>query len=139
MHQLTAIGRPFDPRKFDEVFARTNDLRTVAVDNMLAAARITGAKAFLAQRFCGWPFERRGRWVKTENDPLDPAPPGGMARSHAAIVYLETAVLKSGLASAIVLRYRNLYGPETSYAEGGETFESVRQGKFPIIGKGTGH
>jgi hypothetical protein len=29
----------------------------------------------VVQSFCGWPYARSGRQVKSEEDPLDPNPP----------------------------------------------------------------
>jgi NAD(P)H-binding len=69
INQLTALGGVSNFKKFDEEFALTNRLRTEVTDTMLAAARITGTRRFIAQIFCGWPFAREGVPVKTEEDP----------------------------------------------------------------------
>jgi nucleoside-diphosphate-sugar epimerase len=75
IHQLTALTGVKSFKKLDEEFALTNRLRTEALDTMLAAARLVGARRFIAQSFCGWPFAREGGPIKTEEDPLDPTPP----------------------------------------------------------------
>ena len=54
------------------MFAQTNRLRTEGTDHLLPAARAAGARRFVAQSFAGWPSERSGGPVKTEDDPLDP-------------------------------------------------------------------
>jgi nucleoside-diphosphate-sugar epimerase len=68
--------------------------------------------------------------VKSEEDPLDPAPAPAMRETLAAIRYLEHAVLDAG---GIVLRYGGLYGsPEDAQ------LELVRKRRFPIVGDGGG-
>jgi nucleoside-diphosphate-sugar epimerase len=37
-----------------------------------------------------------------------------------------------------VLRYGGFYGPGTSLVPGGEQYEMVRKGKFPVVGDGAG-
>jgi nucleoside-diphosphate-sugar epimerase len=49
LHQLTALDREFDVRRFDRTFADTNRLRTEGTDHLLAAGRAVGVKRFLAQ------------------------------------------------------------------------------------------
>ena len=139
IHQLTALNRSFDVRHFDRTFAETNRLRTEATDHLLAAGRATGVKRFIAQSFAGWPFARTGGLVKTEDDPLDPAPPGPMRETLDAIRYLERAVTGAGWTEGIVLRYGGFYGPGTSLSpEGGAQLELIRERKFPLVGDGGG-
>jgi nucleoside-diphosphate-sugar epimerase len=75
IHQLTALAGVGNFKKLDDEFALTNRFRTEVTDTMLAAARLVGARRFIAQSFCGWPFARVGGPVKTEEDLLDPTPP----------------------------------------------------------------
>jgi nucleoside-diphosphate-sugar epimerase len=136
IHEATALshlGGSF--RNLDRQFALTNRLRTEGTDNLLAAARAAGVRRFVAQSFAGWPHERSGTMVKTEDDPLDPDPVRGMREGHAAIRHLERAVTQ---AEGIVLRYGGFYGPGTSLSEGGVHTDAVRRRKFPVIGDGTG-
>ena len=65
IHEMTAISNASDLAHFDRGFAATNRLRTDGVDYLLAAARECGARRFIAQSFCGWPFARMGGPVKT--------------------------------------------------------------------------
>ncbi len=137
VHEMTALTAFRDVRKFDQAFALTNRLRTEGTDNLLAAARQAGARRFVAQSFCGWPFPRTGGWVKTEDDGLDPDPPAEFRRTLEAIRYLERAVLEADGLEGIVLRYGGFYGPGTSMDVDGSVVEEVRRRRFPIIGAGT--
>jgi 2-alkyl-3-oxoalkanoate reductase len=138
MHQLTALARAGNFRRFDEEFALTNRFRTDVLDTMVAAARRVRARRFIAQSFCGWPFARQGGPVKTEEDPLDPSPPVSFRRSLAAIRYLENAVRAAPDVEAVALRYGALYGPGTGIAEGGPIAKLVRKRRIPVVGDGTG-
>ncbi len=133
IHQMTALAGDPDLRRFDRWFARTNELRTTGTENLLAAARASGARRFIAQSFTGWPNIREGGPVKSEDDPLDPDPPAAQTESLAAIRFLEQAVLDAPL-EGVVLRYGGLYGPGAS--EG--LVELVRARKLPIVGAGSG-
>jgi nucleoside-diphosphate-sugar epimerase len=137
VHQLTAIGG-VDIRHFDRDFALTNRLRTEGTDHLLSAGRAVGVKRFVAQSYCAWPYARTGGPIKTEEDPLDPAPAPQMREAFAAIRHLEQAVLGADWTEGIVLRYGAFYGPGTSMSEGGEQFEMIRKRRFPLVGDGGG-
>src|ERR687898_2107641 len=93
VHQLTAIGA-VDPRHLDRDFAQTNRLRTEGTDHLLSAGQAVGVRRFVAQGVAGYgAYARTGGPVKTEEDPLDPAPARGMRETLAAIRHLEEAVL----------------------------------------------
>jgi nucleoside-diphosphate-sugar epimerase len=130
IHQMTALAGTPDLRRFDRWFARTNELRTRGLENLLAAAQATGVPRVVAQSFIGWNNARTGGPVKTEDDPLDPAPLKWQRESLAAIQALEAAVSEEGIA----LRYGALYGPGAS----DELVELVRARKFPVVGDGAG-
>lgn len=137
VHQLTAIGS-LDARHFDRSFELTNRLRTEGTDHLLSAGQAIGVRRFVAQSYGAWPYVRTGGPVKSEEDPLDPAPAREMRETLAAIRHLERAVLEARWADGIVLRYGAFYGPGTSMASGGEQFELVRRRRFPLIGDGGG-
>jgi nucleoside-diphosphate-sugar epimerase len=137
VHQLTAIGS-LDPRHFDRDFALTNRLRTEGTDHLLSAGQAMGVRRFVAQSYGSWWYVRTGGPVKSEEDPLDPAPAREMRETRAAVRHLEQAVLGARWTEGIVLRYGSFYGPGTSMAPGGEQFETVRKRKFPVIGDGGG-
>jgi len=138
VHELTALSGSLGMRDFDRDFAATNRLRTEATDHLLSAGRAAGVRRFLAQSYAGWPFERSGGPVKSEDDPLDPAPLASMRRTLAAIRHLEDAVTGADWTVGIVLRYGGFYGPGTSLAAGGEHAEMIRRRKFPVVGDGAG-
>ena len=133
IHQMTGLAGDFDLRHFDRTFAVTNKLRTVGIDNLLAAARAAGARRVIAQSYSGWSNSRTGGLVKAENDPLDPDPPKAMRSTLDAIMYLEQAVVSSPL-EGIVLRYGSLYGPGATDL----MVDMLKRRQVPVIGTGAG-
>jgi 2-alkyl-3-oxoalkanoate reductase len=130
VHQATALTGLSDLKHFDRSFAATNLLRTQGTDALLSAARESGVRLFVAQSFAGWPSERRGGPVKSEDDPLDPEPVPAMRETHAALVHQERAVVDAG---GIALRFGGFYGsPDDAQ------IEMVRKRRFPIVGDGGG-
>jgi nucleoside-diphosphate-sugar epimerase len=138
VHELTGLSGLGDMRHFDRDFALTNRLRTEATDHLLSAGRAVGVRRFLAQSYAGWPYAREGGPVKTEEDPLDPAPVASMARTLAAIRRLESTVTGADWVEGLVLRYGGFYGPGTSLAPDGEHTELIRKRRFPLVGGGAG-
>jgi nucleoside-diphosphate-sugar epimerase len=141
VHQLTALSGSLDLRHFAESFAQTNRLRTEGTDILLSAARAAGTRRFVAQSFAGWPMERSGGRIKTEDDPVDPDPPAAVRPTVEAIAYLERAVTGANPIQGLALRYGGFYGPGTSLQldpPAGEQIEAIRDRKFPIVGDGSG-
>ncbi|MEA2301933.1 MAG: hypothetical protein QOE44_2468 [Solirubrobacteraceae bacterium] len=138
VHELTALAGGVDLRRFDRAFAATNRLRTEGTDHLLAAGRSVGIRRFVAQSYAGWPSAREGGPVKTEEDPLDPAPAAPMRETHAAIRHLEEVVVGAGWTEGVVLRYGGLYGPGTSMSRDGEHIGLIRRRRFPVVGDGAG-
>jgi 2-alkyl-3-oxoalkanoate reductase len=133
VHEMTALARLRSLNRLDRAFAVTNELRTAGTDNLLAAAAAAGTRRVIAQSYTGWPNERTGGPVKTEDDPLDQAPVPSSARTLAAIRHVETTV--PGIAAeGIVLRYGSFYGPGAS----GAMLDAVRKRRLPVVGGGTG-
>ena len=135
VHQMTAIspahaGKP-DMKHMDRFFATTNRLRTEGTDHLLAAAEATGVSHVVAQGHASWNGIRRGGWVKTEEDPLDPGPTN-MREGMEAMRHVEDVVVKAGGA---VLRYGGFYGPGAT----DDVVELVRRRQFPLVGAGTGY
>ncbi len=137
IHQLTAISQKMDLRHFDREFEMTNRLRTEGTDNLVAAGLAMGVQRFFAQSFAGWPYERVGGAVKTEDDQLDPNPPRSLQSSLKAIQHLESTVLSTPAMDGLVLRYGGFYGPGNPIGEGGMIPEMLRKRMFPIVGGGT--
>lgn len=138
IHQMTAIPTNLNLRKFDAEFAVTNRLRSEGTEHLIAASREAGSQIFIAQSYTGWPNERSGGRVKTEEDPLDSNPPASMRQSLAAIRTLESSVSNAGPITGIVLRYANFYGPGTSIGKGGPILDLLRRRRLPIVGEGSG-
>ena len=140
IHELTAIDAATFRRSIDKMFAQTNRLRTEGTDHLLAAAKAAGARRFIAQSFAGWPFERSGGPVKSEDDPLQEHPPKTVAETLGAIKYLERAVTGAEGIEGVALRYGGFYGPGTSIAVNpdGEQVAMVRKRRLPLVGNGAG-
>jgi nucleoside-diphosphate-sugar epimerase len=68
--------------------------------------------------------------IKTEEDPLDAAPPAGARETNAAMTHLDQAVTGAG---GIALRYGGFYGGADDTVT-----RAVRKRQFPIIGDGEG-
>ena len=135
VHQMTALSSLRSLRNLDREFALTNRLRVEGTRHLLEAAQAAGVARFVAQSYTGWPNERSGGRVKTEDDPLDTNPPSQSRETLAAIRELESIVTR---ASGIVLRYGSFYGPGTSLGPDGELTAMVRKRRFPIVGSGAG-
>jgi nucleoside-diphosphate-sugar epimerase len=130
VHQATALTGLSDFKHFDQSFAPTNRLRTDGTDALLTAAREARVGRFVAQSYACHRYARQGGPVKTEQDPLDPAPPPAMRQTLAAMDHLDKAVTDAG---GIALRYGNFYGDPND-----ALVEAVRARKFPIVGSGGG-
>jgi nucleoside-diphosphate-sugar epimerase len=130
VHQATALANAKFGRNLDKTFVETNALRTKGTDALLVAAREAGVRRFVAQSFAPYLYARQGGPVKTEDDPLEPAPPPNTTETFAAMTYLERAVTGFG---GIVLRYGGFYG-----AANDGLLEPVRKRRFPIVGDGGG-
>jgi nucleoside-diphosphate-sugar epimerase len=133
VHEMTALGDMGAPRRLDRDFAVTNELRTRGTDNLLAAAAEAGTRRVIAQSYTGWPNERSGGPVKTEDDPLDARPVPSSVRSMAAIRHVEEAV-PVAVPEGIALRYGFFYGHGASDA----MLDAVVKRRLPVVGGGTG-
>jgi nucleoside-diphosphate-sugar epimerase len=137
VHQLTSLTGV--ERYTERAAAPTNRLRTEGTDHLLSAGQAVGVRRFVAQGVAGYgAYARSGGPVKSEEDPLDPAPVRAMRETLAAIRHLEQSVVGAEWTEGIVLRYGVFYGPGTSLAAGQEQFELVRKRKFPVVGDGGG-
>ena len=130
VHEATALADLSDFRHFDRSFHQTNRLRTEGTDALLAAAREAGVRRFVAQSYASARYAREGGPVKSEDDPLDPAPVPAARESFAAMRHNDEAVTEAG---GIALRYGAFYGASNDGLP-----EPVRKRQFPIIGEGGG-
>lgn len=132
VHQMTSIAPKADLKHMDRWFAVTNRLRTEGTDHLLAAAQAAGVPHVVAQSYGSWNGIRRGGWVKTEEEPTDPAEGTPAHVGFMAMRHVEERVVSVGGAA---LRYGWFYGPGAM--EGLVT--PVRKRQFPVVGGGTGH
>jgi nucleoside-diphosphate-sugar epimerase len=130
IHEATALADLKLSRRLDRSFGLTNRLRTEGTDALLAAAREARVERFVAQSFASFRYAREGGPVKTEDDPLDPAPLRTARETSAAMRHLDEAVAGAG---GIALRYGGFYG-----AAYDGMVEPVRKRQFPIVGDGGG-
>ena len=137
IHEMTNLAGATDLRNFDRTFAGSNELRTKGTDILLAAARESGVKRFVAQSYCGWPYARVGGAIKTEADALDPDPPAELRATLEAIEYVENTVTSSANPEGIVLRYGSFYGTGTGMLERA-MLAQIRNRRTPLIGDGAG-
>ena len=137
VHQLTALAG-VDLRHPERGVAMTNRVRIEGTDHLLSAGQAVGVRRFVAQSIGMGLYARTGGPVKSEVDPLDPAPPRKLREGAAGIRHLEQAVLDARWTEGIVLRYGAFYGPGTHLAPGGELFEMIRKRRFPLVGDGGG-
>jgi nucleoside-diphosphate-sugar epimerase len=133
VNELTAIDTAKFSRSIDKMFTLTNPLRTEGTDHLLAAARAVGARRFIVQSFAGWPYERTGGPVKTEDDPLSTAPPRTVRQTLRGIRHSEEAVTGAEGVEGLALRYGGFYGPGTSIAlnPDGEQVTMMPRAAFP--------
>lgn len=136
VHQLTAIstahaGKP-DLKHPDRWFATTNRLRTEGTDNLLAAAEAAGVSHVVAQGYASWNGIRRGGWVKTEEDPLDPMEGTRAEAGMVAMRHTEEAVQAAGGA---VMRYGAFYGPGAI----DDQVVLLRKRQYPLVGRAGGY
>jgi nucleoside-diphosphate-sugar epimerase len=134
IHQLTAIPDAIDPRKIDRQFESTNRLRTEGTRNLLEGARAAGTDRLLSQSIA-FAYDPSGPPMKDEDAALMLDPPKPFRKSLAALKELERLTLEAG---GTVLRYGQLYGPETALAPDGSFAELARKRQLPIVGYGDG-
>jgi len=136
IHEATALGGGVDFKHMDRSFAETNSLRTRGTDALLAAAREAGVKRFVAQSYASYRYARKGGWIKTEDDPLDPDPPVALRETYSAMEYLDRVVTNSG---GVALRYGGFYGDPDNRAERAGLVDPIVKRMFPIVGNGGGY
>ena len=105
IHQLTDL--PSDPAQVSSAAEMNARLRIDGTRNLMAAAKVAGARRVIAQSiaFAYAP----GRQPHHENDALNLE--GPRRRSAEGVAALEWAVLHTPPIEGVVLRYGRLYGP----------------------------
>jgi nucleoside-diphosphate-sugar epimerase len=133
LHEMTALKKI--PTRHRDM-AATDALREVGTANLLAAARLVGARRFVTQSFfMGYGYGDWGDKVLTEDDPF--APPGRdrFEQDLAAMRSTERQAFTADGIEGIALRYGSLYGP------GGATepmIEMLRHRRLPVPRGGGG-
>jgi nucleoside-diphosphate-sugar epimerase len=133
LHEMTALKKI--PTRHRDM-AATDALRDVGTANLLAAARLMGARRFVTQSFfMGYGYGDWGDKVLTEDDPF--APPGRdkFEQDLAAMRSTERQTFTADGIEGIALRYGSLYGP------GGATepiIEMLRRRRLPVPPGGGG-
>jgi len=129
--QLTALKKPPMRNKDMDV---TNTLRTVGTENLMAAAKATGATRFLTQSMIfGYGYGDQGATPLTEDAFFGPSPRKAFARHGEAMLRNEQIAFSEPGIEGIALRYGLFYGgPATS-----AYVEFLQAGKLPIVKAGT--
>ena len=136
VHELTALPERLDFRR-EDLYAATNRCRSEGTRNLLDAARAAGTRRFVSQSIA-FAYRPEGARVKSEDEPLLDAAPGGFGSAMDALREMESSVLGAEGIEGLVLRYGFFYGPGTYYAADGSTVADVRRRRLPIVGKGSG-
>lgn len=125
IHELTALAKP--RRTLDEDDPSTA-LRVTGTANLLAAARVLGARRFLTQSMVtGYGYRDHGDRLLTESDPFGVRTGGVADHVITGLIATESQTMAAG---GIALRYGLLYGPGTWFdqAPGGPRMLPVPMG-----------
>lgn len=136
VNQLTALGGPFNPRRYREWIAPTNRLRAEGTRNLVSAARAAGTPRLVSQSIA-FAYRWEGTDLKTETDPLFDRDLG-FGEAVQALQELERLTLETPELLGVVLRYGWFYGPGTGYGRDGGFAQMVHKRGYPIVGGGTG-
>jgi nucleoside-diphosphate-sugar epimerase len=128
---LTAIPPAPNPRKFERDFALTSRLRTEGTANLAAA---TGGVRMISESV-GFAYAPRRGLIADETCPLWKDGPKPFRPAVAALEELERITAETG---GVALRFGSLVGPGTGFAPDGVVIKTVRGGKLPIVGDGSG-
>ncbi len=130
---LTAIPREIDPRHMVRDFARTNLLRTVATDHLLAAADEAGVGRVVSEGLA-YAYAPSDAGPTTEDAVLWVDAPRQFRPNVDALLALEH---RTAASHGVVLRFGHVYGPGTTYATDGSFVRQVRARRVPLVGGGT--
>jgi len=129
--QLTALKKPPMRNKDMDV---TNVLRTVGTENLMAAAKATGAVRFLTQSMIfGYGYGDQGATPLTEDAFFGPSPRKTFARHGEAMLRNEQIAFSEPGVDGIALRYGLFYGGPSTTAY----VDFLKAGKLPLVKAGT--
>jgi nucleoside-diphosphate-sugar epimerase len=135
VHALTAIPERIDWKA--DPLAATNRLRSEGTRNLIAAARTAGARRIVAESVA-FLYAPRGDWIKDEEAELYVGAPEPFGVAVEALADLERQVGEAEGMEGVILRFGNLYGPDTMFASNGSQADEARRRRLPIVGKGSG-
>ncbi len=135
--QLSSIPHRITVRHLGKTLEETNRLRVEGTQILLEAARMAGAKLFLAQS-SALVYAPGDPMPANEDDPLYASAPEPFAEVVGAVKGLEETIARMPPVVGVALRYGCLYGPGTMFAPDGSIAEAARRGRLAIIGEGTG-
>ncbi|WP_116826736.1 NAD-dependent epimerase/dehydratase family protein [Pseudomonas syringae] len=115
IHQLTDLPRGLSPELMAKAVENNARIRTEGTRNLVAAARAAGATRLIAQSIA-WAY-RSGDTPYLETCPLDLEAQGSRGISVGGVAALEQQVLSEPALNGTVLRYGQLYGPDTGTDE----------------------
>ena len=121
IHQLTDLPSAPGTPGYEEGLGRNARLRIDGTRNLVAAAKASGVRRFIAQSIAF--VYAPGEGARVESDPLDLSAIGAREQTVKGVVALEQATLQ--MLEGIVLRYGFLYGP-------GTWFENEKRAK-PVV------
>ncbi len=137
VHQLTALPRQMDIRKYRRALEPTNRLRAEATPHLLEGARAAGARRVVVQSI-SFVTAPEGPSVHDEDARPYTDAPEAFRDAVSATLAMERMTLAATDLHPVVLRYGFLYGPGTYYAHDGATAQEIARRRFPIVGGGTG-
>lgn len=115
VHQLTDLPRGLSPELMTQAIANNARIRSEGTRNLVAAAVAAGSHRLVAQSIA-WAY-RFGKNPYLESHPLDLDAEGNRRVSVHGIAALERQVLGEPTLRGTVLRYGQLYGPDTGTDE----------------------
>lgn len=115
IHQLTDLPLGLSPELMAKAVENNARIRTEGTRNLVAAARAAGAIRLIAQSIA-WAY-RPGDNPYLETCPLDLEAQGSRGISVGGVAALEQQVLSEPALNGTVLRYGQLYGPDTGTDE----------------------
>lgn len=132
IHQLTAFGATdADP------LAETIRIRREGTRNLVAAARKSTARRFLAQSI-SFICKPVGDGLTDEQTPLYLDAPPAIRPLAEAVSELERQTIDQSGMDGLVLRYGWFYGPGTNYDPSDTIPRAIKKGRMPIVGTGSG-
>jgi len=111
IHQLTDLSRLSDPAAGEEAIRRNARVRIEGTRNLIAGALAANVQRIVAQSIA-WAYAP-GPLPHSEAAPLDVAAAAPRSITVKGVVGLEDLVLHSPPIEGFVLRYGQLYGPDT--------------------------